>query len=190
MEALLKFIKLIQLSFSRTWLLMNCQSVCRTFTTTFRNAFRPSSKVLLTSRIPRQTVNITDICYMLSGSFFFLSFRLFGTSGGCYGWSRKVHDESPLQGSVLSWDHRRWEERPGYSEENQVSTQRSIDKSPDSWNKSIWGLPCRFGSRELHWVTIEMLCVPVDEEIPEVSDSVVKAITGRLPNVGVLWMCY
>uniref|UniRef100_UPI003AAD3E70 RAB guanine nucleotide exchange factor (GEF) 1, like isoform X1 n=1 Tax=Centroberyx gerrardi TaxID=166262 RepID=UPI003AAD3E70 len=31
--------------------------------------------------------------------------------------------------------------------------------------------------RSLHWVTIEMLCVPVDEEIPEVSDSVVKAIT-------------
>lgn len=31
--------------------------------------------------------------------------------------------------------------------------------------------------RALHWVTIEMLCVPVDEEIPEVSDSVVKAIT-------------
>lgn len=35
-----------------------------------------------------------------------------------------------------------------------------------------------FCSRALHWVTIEMLCVPVDEEIPEVSDSVVKAITG------------
>lgn len=31
--------------------------------------------------------------------------------------------------------------------------------------------------RSLHWVTIEMLCVPVDEEIPVVSDSVVKAIT-------------
>ncbi|XP_037327125.1 rab5 GDP/GTP exchange factor-like [Pungitius pungitius] len=31
--------------------------------------------------------------------------------------------------------------------------------------------------RALHWVTIEMLCVPVDEEIAEVSDSVVKAIT-------------
>ncbi|KAG7215604.1 hypothetical protein INR49_022130 [Caranx melampygus] len=31
--------------------------------------------------------------------------------------------------------------------------------------------------RALHWVTIEMLCVPVDEEIPVVSDSVVKAIT-------------
>ncbi|XP_037534134.1 RAB guanine nucleotide exchange factor (GEF) 1, like [Nematolebias whitei] len=31
--------------------------------------------------------------------------------------------------------------------------------------------------RDLHWVTIEMLCVPVNEEIPEVSDSVVKAIT-------------
>lgn len=33
--------------------------------------------------------------------------------------------------------------------------------------------------RALHWVTIQMLCVPVDEEIPEVSDSVVKAITGE-----------
>lgn len=35
-----------------------------------------------------------------------------------------------------------------------------------------------FLRRALHWVTIEMLCVPVDEEMPEVSDSVVKAITG------------
>lgn len=33
--------------------------------------------------------------------------------------------------------------------------------------------------RALHWVTIEMLCVPVEEEIPEVADSVVKAITGE-----------
>ncbi|XP_019729798.1 RAB guanine nucleotide exchange factor (GEF) 1, like [Hippocampus comes] len=31
--------------------------------------------------------------------------------------------------------------------------------------------------RALHWVTTEMLGVPVDEEIPEASDSVVKAIT-------------
>ncbi|XP_053131258.1 rab5 GDP/GTP exchange factor [Hemicordylus capensis] len=31
--------------------------------------------------------------------------------------------------------------------------------------------------RALHWVTPQMLCVPVDEEIPEVSDVVVKAIT-------------
>ncbi|XP_068440724.1 RAB guanine nucleotide exchange factor (GEF) 1, like [Clinocottus analis] len=31
--------------------------------------------------------------------------------------------------------------------------------------------------RALHWVTIEMLCVPVDEEIAEASDRVVKAIT-------------
>uniref|UniRef100_A0A8C7N608 RAB guanine nucleotide exchange factor (GEF) 1 n=1 Tax=Oncorhynchus kisutch TaxID=8019 RepID=A0A8C7N608_ONCKI len=29
----------------------------------------------------------------------------------------------------------------------------------------------------LHWVDIQMLCVPVDEEIPAVSDNVVKAIT-------------
>lgn len=34
--------------------------------------------------------------------------------------------------------------------------------------------------RTLHWVTIEMLCVSMDEEIPEVSDNVVKAITGQL----------
>lgn len=32
--------------------------------------------------------------------------------------------------------------------------------------------------RALHWVTPQMLCVPVNEEIPEVSDMVVKAITG------------
>ncbi|CAL8365249.1 unnamed protein product [Lota lota] len=31
--------------------------------------------------------------------------------------------------------------------------------------------------RALHWVNIEMLCVSMDEEIPEVSDNVVKAIT-------------
>ncbi|KAJ1184853.1 hypothetical protein NDU88_001650 [Pleurodeles waltl] len=31
--------------------------------------------------------------------------------------------------------------------------------------------------RALHWVTPQMLCVPVDEDIPEVSDMVVKAIT-------------
>jgi len=36
-----------------------------------------------------------------------------------------------------------------------------------------------FHYRALHWVTIEMLCVPVDEEIAESSDSVVKAITGK-----------
>lgn len=31
--------------------------------------------------------------------------------------------------------------------------------------------------RALHWVTIEMLCLSFDEEIPEVSENVVKAIT-------------
>ncbi|KAI1893717.1 hypothetical protein AGOR_G00126560 [Albula goreensis] len=31
--------------------------------------------------------------------------------------------------------------------------------------------------RSLHWVTTQMLCAPVDEEIAEVSDSVVKAIS-------------
>lgn len=32
--------------------------------------------------------------------------------------------------------------------------------------------------RALHWVTIQMLCVSMDEEILEVSENVVKAITG------------
>ncbi|KAA8586532.1 hypothetical protein FQN60_000368 [Etheostoma spectabile] len=32
-------------------------------------------------------------------------------------------------------------------------------------------------SMALHWVTIQMLCVSMDEEIPEVSENVVKAIT-------------
>lgn len=40
--------------------------------------------------------------------------------------------------------------------------------------------------RALHWVTIQMLCVPVDEEIPEVSDSVVKAITGESAKLGII----
>ncbi|XP_044077624.1 rab5 GDP/GTP exchange factor isoform X1 [Siniperca chuatsi] len=31
--------------------------------------------------------------------------------------------------------------------------------------------------RALHWVTIQMLCVSMDEEIPEVAENVVKAIT-------------
>jgi len=37
---------------------------------------------------------------------------------------------------------------------------------------------CFSRCRALHWVTPQMLCVPVNEEIPEVSDMVVKAITG------------
>lgn len=36
--------------------------------------------------------------------------------------------------------------------------------------------------RALHWVTIQMLCVSMDEEIPEVSENVVKAITGQTPS--------
>ncbi|XP_067102040.1 RAB guanine nucleotide exchange factor (GEF) 1, like isoform X3 [Osmerus mordax] len=34
--------------------------------------------------------------------------------------------------------------------------------------------------RALHWVTLDMLCVPVDQDIPEVSDNVVKAITDMI----------
>lgn len=42
-------------------------------------------------------------------------------------------------------------------------------------------------SRALHWVTIQMLCVPIDEEIPEVSDKVVNAITGQCGKLN-LWL--
>lgn len=55
--------------FLRTWLLMNCRRACRTFTTTFQNASRPSLKVLLTSTILRQTLNVISLFYV---SFFLL----------------------------------------------------------------------------------------------------------------------
>uniref|UniRef100_A0A3P8WN69 RAB guanine nucleotide exchange factor (GEF) 1, like n=1 Tax=Cynoglossus semilaevis TaxID=244447 RepID=A0A3P8WN69_CYNSE len=48
---------------------------------------------------------------------------------------------------------------------------------PESTDDEKKDLATQKRIRALHWVTIEMLCVPVDEEIPEVSDSVVKAIT-------------
>ncbi|CAL8362874.1 unnamed protein product [Merluccius merluccius] len=48
---------------------------------------------------------------------------------------------------------------------------------PESTDDEDKDLAIQKRIRALHWVTIEMLCVPVDEEIPEVSDSVVKAIT-------------
>uniref|UniRef100_A0A3Q2DQI6 RAB guanine nucleotide exchange factor (GEF) 1, like n=1 Tax=Cyprinodon variegatus TaxID=28743 RepID=A0A3Q2DQI6_CYPVA len=48
---------------------------------------------------------------------------------------------------------------------------------PDTTDDENKDLVIQKRIRDLHWVTIEMLCVPVDEEIPEVSDSVVKAIT-------------
>ncbi|CAN9511452.1 unnamed protein product [Ophioblennius macclurei] len=48
---------------------------------------------------------------------------------------------------------------------------------PESTDDENKDLAIQKRIRSLHWVTIEMLCVPVDEEIPEVSDSVVKAIT-------------
>ncbi|KAG7270278.1 hypothetical protein CRUP_037502 [Coryphaenoides rupestris] len=50
---------------------------------------------------------------------------------------------------------------------------------PESTDDEDKDLAIQKRIRALHWVTIEMLCVPVDEDIPEVSDSVVKAITGR-----------
>ncbi|XP_056466931.1 RAB guanine nucleotide exchange factor (GEF) 1, like [Gadus chalcogrammus] len=48
---------------------------------------------------------------------------------------------------------------------------------PESTDDEDKDLAIQKRIRALHWVTMEMLCVPVDEEIPEVSDSVVKAIT-------------
>lgn len=55
------------------------------------------------------------------------------------------------------------------------------DPSPES-TASLWlGLsvpPSLSPCRALHWVTPQMLCVPINEEIQEVSDVVVKAITG------------
>ena len=44
--------------------------------------------------------------------------------------------------------------------------------------------------RALHWVTIQMLCVSFDEEIPEVSENVVKAITGQSVSLSYLSLSY
>ncbi|XP_076017488.1 rab5 GDP/GTP exchange factor-like [Genypterus blacodes] len=48
---------------------------------------------------------------------------------------------------------------------------------PESTDDERKDLSTQNRIRALHWVTIEMLCVSMDEEIPEVSDNVVKAIT-------------
>lgn len=48
---------------------------------------------------------------------------------------------------------------------------------PESTDDEKKDLAIQKRIRALHWVTPQMLCVPVDEEIPEVSDMVVKAIT-------------
>lgn len=42
----------------------------------------------------------------------------------------------------------------------------------------------------LHWVSIEMLCVPVDEKLPKVSDSVERAITGTDIQLLLLFLRY
>lgn len=44
---------------------------------------------------------------------------------------------------------------------------------------------CMF--RALHWVTVEMLGAPLKEEIPAVSDSLDKAITGKVFVAEALW---
>ncbi|XP_051902443.1 rab5 GDP/GTP exchange factor [Hippocampus zosterae] len=48
---------------------------------------------------------------------------------------------------------------------------------PESTDDEKKDLSMQNRIRALHWVNIQMLCVPVDEEIPEVSESVVQAIT-------------
>lgn len=42
-------------SLFRTWVLMSCQSVCRTFTRTSQTASRPSSKVLLNTYVQEES---------------------------------------------------------------------------------------------------------------------------------------
>ncbi len=110
-------------SLLRTWVLMSCQSVCRTSIKASLNASQPSSKVQLYSD-EEWTLEIYHRCY--TGCDIFFVPRFVGSCGERYGWSREVHDDSSLQGSLLSWDHGRWEERPGHSEENQVSKTKVV----------------------------------------------------------------
>ncbi|XP_016360979.1 rab5 GDP/GTP exchange factor-like [Sinocyclocheilus anshuiensis] len=48
---------------------------------------------------------------------------------------------------------------------------------PDNTDDEKKDLAVQKRIRALHWVSIEMLCAPVDEQIPKVSDSVERAIT-------------
>ncbi|KAL7851552.1 hypothetical protein AOLI_G00219080 [Acnodon oligacanthus] len=48
---------------------------------------------------------------------------------------------------------------------------------PESADDEVKDLAIQNRIRALHWVTVQMLCVPLNEEIPAVSDSLDKAIT-------------
>ncbi|KAK3513131.1 hypothetical protein QTP70_003769 [Hemibagrus guttatus] len=48
---------------------------------------------------------------------------------------------------------------------------------PDSADDEVKDLTIQKRIRALHWVTVQMLCAPVNEEMPAVSDSLDKAIT-------------
>ncbi|KAL6467653.1 hypothetical protein MHYP_G00233300 [Metynnis hypsauchen] len=48
---------------------------------------------------------------------------------------------------------------------------------PESADDEVKDLATQNRIRALHWVTVQMLCVPLNEEIPAVSDSLDKAIT-------------
>ncbi|KAF3840687.1 hypothetical protein F7725_006549 [Dissostichus mawsoni] len=54
-------------------------------------------------------------------------------------------------------------------------SSESVEQVMDQVEKYI--MTRLYKSVALHWVTIEMLCLSFDEEIPEVSENVVKAIT-------------
>ncbi|XP_026883223.2 RAB guanine nucleotide exchange factor (GEF) 1, like [Electrophorus electricus] len=48
---------------------------------------------------------------------------------------------------------------------------------PESSDDEVKDLAIQKRIRDLHWVTVQILCAPLNEEIPAVSDTVVKAIT-------------
>lgn len=77
--------------------------------------------------------------------------RLIRCCGKHHGRGRKVHDDSPLQGSLLSWDHRRWKERLGHPEENQVRHKDNNGGRMSKWQMSHLSFPLQSIALGDHW---------------------------------------
>ncbi|XP_063581895.1 S-phase kinase-associated protein 1-like [Pongo abelii] len=75
-----------------------------------------------------------------------------------------------------------WElaERLQREEEEAFASSQSSQGAQSLTFSKFEEKPTRRPARALHWVTPQMLCVPVNEDIPEVSDTVVKAITALI----------
>lgn len=195
-------------SLSRTWVQMSSQSVFRTSTITSLNASRHNSKVLkVTHNLHWSATALTPVKVEIvtSDRLTAVQYILLGNPSGCLVTQiifrptpalflgSSEHVESVMDEVEKYMMTRLYKEvfcpETTDDEKKDLAIQKRIRSANTSQkclnlsegkhnnSKHDYSISCCY--RALHWVTIEMLCVPVDEEIPEVSDSVVKAITGE-----------